>query len=63
MPCARVAPGTTIPRLVFTRFHELMHGAARVADARSRLPIAPAGALRAARQPRPARAQRTAVRP
>ncbi|BAX58563.1 hypothetical protein BSFP_013800 [Burkholderia stabilis] len=40
-----------------------MHGAARVADACIRLPIAPAGEMRAARQPRTAREQRTTVRP
>ncbi|AKL99237.1 hypothetical protein ABD05_02920 [Burkholderia pyrrocinia] len=63
MSCARVTPGAAIRYIVFTRFHDLMHGAARVANACVRLPIAPAGEQRAARQPRPAREQRTTVRP
>ncbi|WP_455777286.1 hypothetical protein, partial [Burkholderia stabilis] len=59
----RVAPHAAIRRIAFTRFHDLMHGAARLADACIRLPIAPAGMHRAARPLRPARPQRSAVRP
>jgi hypothetical protein len=59
----RPAAGTAVRYLVFSRFHDLMHGAARVADACVRLPIAPAGGIHAERHPQSARPQRTAVRP
>ncbi|HDR9798565.1 TPA: hypothetical protein QDC59_002141 [Burkholderia cenocepacia] len=49
--------------VAFSRFHDLMHGIARVADAGVRLADRRAGMMRAARPPQSARPQRTAVRP
>ncbi|WJN75798.1 hypothetical protein OH687_02970 [Burkholderia anthina] len=49
--------------VAFSRFHDLMHGIARIADALHSPAARSAGMMRAARPPQSARPQRTAVRP